>query len=212
MCLALRAAVAEATAELQTQLSECATRGILLGREWKNRAEEMREKLYAAKGEIKALADILLEERSQQWNNAARVHIAGARAKLAEAEHELKVRSAHRGDPCMYCGVGHDDVAVGICPATRDVLVQERDAARAALEYGREAWRKGGLRLADERDKALAALAAEREGCVQIAEMSWLASWEQKDSPIFPGDFQAFERMKETFLRLFSDAIREVKP
>lgn len=27
-----------------------------------------------------------------------------------------KARFAHFGDPCMFCGVGHDDLAPGPCP------------------------------------------------------------------------------------------------
>jgi len=34
-------------------------------------------------------------------------------AKIESAERKLKV---HSGDPCKYCGVKHDDVAVGPCP------------------------------------------------------------------------------------------------
>jgi hypothetical protein len=38
------------------------------------------------------------------------------RAHLTKRAADLGGR-AHKGDPCIYCGVAHDDVSVGDCPS-----------------------------------------------------------------------------------------------
>ena len=41
----------------------------------------------------------------------------------------------HLGDPCVFCGTPHDDVAIGPCPATRDQLRTQRDVALGDADY-----------------------------------------------------------------------------
>jgi hypothetical protein len=57
-----------------------------------------------------------------QWigKRSAQEYAADALAALtAEAARVKNPRelTAHFGDPCIYCGIAHDDVAVGPCPA-----------------------------------------------------------------------------------------------
>lgn len=32
------------------------------------------------------------------------------------SDQEIKVQTAHKGDPCIYCGTPHDEVEIGPCP------------------------------------------------------------------------------------------------
>lgn len=48
-----------------------------------------------------------------------------------------KATTAHFGDPCIQCGVGHDDVASGPCPATTGELTKlviDLHDAKAAMQ------------------------------------------------------------------------------
>ncbi len=58
-------------------------------------------------------------------------------AVIAQLRADLAAGQAHRGDPCVYCGTPHDDVAIGPCPANRDVLREQRDTAHTALATAR---------------------------------------------------------------------------
>jgi exonuclease VII large subunit len=55
------------------------------------------------------------------------------RRKWESLAHKIRVESAHIGDPCIYCRLPMDDVPVGQCPGTREVLRTERDAALARV-------------------------------------------------------------------------------
>lgn len=52
---------------------------------------------------------------------------------VEKLQAEIERLRAHYGDPCMYCGTAHDEVAPGPCPATRDTMAAENEQLRQEI-------------------------------------------------------------------------------
>ena len=59
--------------------------------------------------------------------------------RLGEMAKEIAELVAHEGDPCKYCGTPHDEVTVGPCPATRDILLDRIADEKDVVGYWKEA-------------------------------------------------------------------------
>src|SRR3546814_889522 len=52
-----------------------------------------------------------------------------------------KSRTAHFGDPCIFCGVGHDDIEPGPCPANDGKIRVAHYASLGVRQDGVEHYR-----------------------------------------------------------------------
>src|SRR3546814_8793265 len=52
-----------------------------------------------------------------------------------------KSRTAHFGDPCIFCGVGHDDIEPGPCPANDGKIHVAHYASLGVRQDGVEHYR-----------------------------------------------------------------------
>lgn len=89
---------------------------------------------------------------------------------------------AHIGDPCRKCGVGHDNVEVGPCPA--DGVVISRNQADAILNYCKNGEGPSGwpttlwVEVQNFISNIEAALAAQPEAPkVEQEPVAWVAMW-----------------------------------
>jgi len=114
-------------AELEAKVKKL--RGELKARQWydvHNDALAQLEEIYGEKMDVYEgmpgfVSDMLLDLHQR----------AGQVRKL---EAEIKSLTGHRYDPCIYCGAALADVAVGPCPATRDILADEINRLRSLDE------------------------------------------------------------------------------
>jgi hypothetical protein len=76
------------------------------------------------------------EERTKLFGKLLNLQkaLAEAKAENAALRTQLSKLQSHKGDPCIYCGIAHDDVPPGPCAGTRDDLRARIERMRVAVE------------------------------------------------------------------------------
>ena len=73
------------------------------------------------------MRDFINDEDFDDQTEDLLLQISLLKRQIAEAKSEIDKLQSHKGDPCIYCGIAHDDVQSGPCAGTRDELRAERD-------------------------------------------------------------------------------------
>lgn len=94
----------------------------------------------AASGDIQFdLCDACLNSVCASLNETAeRIQTGEEPVAIRKLQAKIMKLQAHKGDPCHYCGIPHDQVEKGPCKGTRDVLLM-RCKDRAELTTDKEA-------------------------------------------------------------------------